>query len=224
MNQPCPWSGGGEHFSFFNQPQAAEANYLMFWASIRLLLADNTTDLARLDEIHEGFAVAMNQAIEVMRASKLGLNSADASLVDELHQRMVLTKIDYTVLARIHSTLPEPLLPMKESFYLPGSEQLDAQWAHWLQRWRHRIQKCGNRTAASGAIQRVNPKITWREWLIAPAYEQAALGDTSMIKDLQMVFRHPYVEPSAELATWIDRRKSRQFFHAGGISLYSCSS
>lgn len=84
MNQPRPCTGG-EHFCFFNQPQAAEANYQMFWAPIRLLLDNNTTGLPRLDEIREGFAVAMNQAIEAMWASKLGLKSYDASLVDELH-------------------------------------------------------------------------------------------------------------------------------------------
>jgi hypothetical protein len=49
------------------------------------LLDDNTTGLPRLDEIRKGFAVAMNQAIEAMWASKLGLKSYDASLVDELH-------------------------------------------------------------------------------------------------------------------------------------------
>jgi uncharacterized protein YdiU (UPF0061 family) len=29
-----PWTGGGEHFSFFNQPLAAEANFEMFWKSL----------------------------------------------------------------------------------------------------------------------------------------------------------------------------------------------
>jgi uncharacterized protein YdiU (UPF0061 family) len=70
----------------------------------------------------------------------------------------------------------------------------------------------------------VNPKVTWREWLIAPAYEQAAQGDNSLIQELQAVFRHPYDEPSAEVAALVDQRKPRQFFHAGGISHYSCSS
>ena len=49
-----PWTGGGEHFSFFNQPQAAEANYQMFWAALRPLLAGNNEALARLDQIREG--------------------------------------------------------------------------------------------------------------------------------------------------------------------------
>ena len=36
-----PWTGGGDHFSFFNQPAAAHANFQMFWRSVRTLLADD---------------------------------------------------------------------------------------------------------------------------------------------------------------------------------------
>ena len=32
-----PWTGGGVHFAFFNQPRAAEANDHMFWAAVRPL-------------------------------------------------------------------------------------------------------------------------------------------------------------------------------------------
>jgi len=60
--------------------------------------------------------------------------------------------------------------------------------------------------------------------LIAPAYEQAARGDTRAIKELQDVFRHPYDALSAELAAIYDRLKPREFFNAGGVSHYSCSS
>ena len=86
-----PWTGGGEHFCFFNQPLAAEANYQMFWAAIRLLLESNTDALARLDQIRDGFAEAMNQEMEAMWASKLGLISYDAPLVNELLQLMLLS-------------------------------------------------------------------------------------------------------------------------------------
>jgi uncharacterized protein YdiU (UPF0061 family) len=51
-----PWTGGGEHFCFFNQPLAAEANFTMFWSALRPLLTDNPDALARIDEIREGFA------------------------------------------------------------------------------------------------------------------------------------------------------------------------
>ena len=231
-----PWTGGGEHFSFFNQPLAAEANYEMFWAAIRLLLEDNPPARSRLDQIRDGFAGVMQQELEAMWARKLGLGSYDTDLVNDLLQLMALSKADYTIFFRKFSAIPaalpayspagipKHLLSLKESFYLPSSEQLDSQWTQWLQRWRHPITNCGDPAVRSETMQRSNPKITWREWLIAPAYEQAALGDFSQIYDLQAVFSHPYDEPSQEVAAKYDRLKPREFFNAGGVSHYSCSS
>ena len=73
-------------------------------------------------------------------------------------------------------------------------------------------------------MQRVNPAVTWREWLIAPAYELAARGDYTLIQKLQELFSHPYRSPAAGLAATYDRLKPREFFNAGGVSHYSCSS
>jgi uncharacterized protein YdiU (UPF0061 family) len=219
-----PWTGGGEHFSFFNQPVAAEANYQMFWASIRLLLENNPEDQARLDQIRDGFAQAMQEELEAMWASKLGLRSYDAELVNGLLQLMALSKADYTILFRKLSDIPEQVSILKDSFYVPSSEQLDAQWSQWLQRWRGQITSDGDPQVISEAMKRTNPKVTWREWLIAPAYEQAGQGNFSLIKDLQALFSHPYDEQQAEVQAKYDRLKPKEFFNAGGVSHYSCSS
>ena len=219
-----PWTGGGEHFSFFNQPVAAEANFQMFWAALRLLLAGNMEALMRLDQIRDGFTEAMGQEIEAMWARKLGLLSYDAELVNELLELLVLSKVDYTIFFRKLSGLPEQLSALKESFYQPSSGQLDGRWSHWLQRWRDRISASGDVEATSEAMKRVNPKYTWREWVVAPAYQQAGQGDSSLIKELQQVFSHPYDEQTAELETRYDRLKPQDFFNAGGVSHYSCSS
>ena len=227
-----PWTGGGEHFCFFNQPAAAEANYQMFWSALRPLLADNPEPLARLDEIREGFAEAMQQELEAMWARKLGLRRYDADLVNTLLELLVRSRADYTIFFRRLSALaadpaaasPEQLAALKESFYQPSSDELDGEWTQWLARWRDPITANGDPRQTSAAMQRVNPAITWREWLIAPAYQQAAQGDSSLIEELQAVFRHPYDELSPQLAATYDRLKPREFFHAGGVSHYSCSS
>ena len=219
-----PWTGGGEHFSFFNQPVAAEANYQMFWASIRLLLGNNPEHQARLDQIRDGFAQAMQEELEAMWATKLGLRSYDAELVNGLLQLMAHSKADYTILFRKLSDIPEQVSILKDSFYVPSSEKLDAQWSQWLQRWRGQITSEGDPQVISEAMKRTNPKVTWREWLIAPAYEQAGQGDFSLIKDLQAVFSHPYDEQQAEVQAKYDRLKPKEFFNAGGVSHYSCSS
>ncbi|MEA5443860.1 protein adenylyltransferase SelO [Cyanobium gracile] len=219
-----PWTGGGQHFSFFNQPVAARANFQMFWTALRPLLEGNTAALERLDEIHDGFADAMGQELDAMWASKLGLIHYDAELVQDLLQLMVASKADYTIFFRRLSDIPEQVSALQESFYVPCSEELDAQWTSWLQRWRHQVTSSGDLRETAAAMKRVNPAVTWREWLIAPAYEQAAQGDYGLVGELQEVFRHPYDALAPELAATYDRLKPREFFNAGGVSHYSCSS
>ncbi len=219
-----PWTGGGEHFSFFNQPVAAEANYQMFWAAIRPLITDRAEALARLDQIRDGFAVAMSQEIENMWTKKLGLRNYDATMVNELLQLMILSKVDYTIFFRKLSHIPEQLTALKESFYLPNSEQADAQWNSWLQRWRNRIKSYGEIKVTSTEMKRVNPKYTWREWLVEPAYKKAAQGDYSLVKELQAILSNPYDKQTSTIEKRYDRLKPEKFFNVGGISHYSCSS
>ena len=219
-----PWTGGGEHFCFFNQPVAAEANYQMFWAALQPLVAGNSGVQERLDQLRHGFAAAMQQALEAMWARKLGLPNYDAALVNELLELMVPSQVDYTILFRRLSDLPEQPSALQDAFYQPRSEQLDARWERWFKRWREQIACNGNLSDTSAAMKRVNPAITWREWLVAPAYQQAEQGDTRAIQELQEVFSHPYDAPSTELAATYDRLKPREFFNAGGVSHYSCSS
>jgi uncharacterized protein YdiU (UPF0061 family) len=219
-----PWTGGGAHFSFFNQPAAAEANYRMFWKSLRTLLEGDPDAQQQLDQQQEGFAAAMQQELEAMWASKLGLPGYDETLVTELLQLMLASKADYTKTFRLLSACPDQLDGLKPAFYLPITSELEAQWQAWLQRWNGLISSNGNRAELSAAMQRVNPAITWREWLIAPAYQQAEQGDNSLIQELQALFSDPYEAPSAEQASRYDQLRPRQFFSAGGISHYSCSS
>ena len=219
-----PWTGGGEHFSFFNQQNAAEANYQMFWAALRPLLLDNTEALKRLDDIRDGFTKAMNKELENMWAKKLGLKTYDASLINEMLQLMIQSKVDYTIFFRKLSNIPDKLTEIKESFYLTSSEQLDIKWISWLGRWQELIRKSGEQKEISEEMKLVNPKYTWREWLIAPAYENAEKGDYSLTKELQSVLANPYEEQSLEVEKKYFRLKPKKFFNSGGISHYSCSS
>ncbi len=218
-----PWTGGGEHFSFFNQPVAAEVNFHMFLESIRPLLIGNSDALARLDQIRESFAEIMNQELECMWVKKLGLKSYDPILINELIKLMHLSRVDYTIFFRTLSHIPNELTDLKRSFYMPSSEQVDAQWTSWLKRWRNSI-SCTDTKVTSAAMKRTNPKYTWREWLIAPAYKKAEQGEYSLIKELQTLLGNPYDEQSPEIEKKYDCLKPMEFFNAGGISHYSCSS
>ena len=219
-----PWTGGGIHFSFFNQPKAAETNYRMFWSALKTLLKDHPAETAELDALHATFSEAMKSELDAMWAGKLGLASVAPELIGDLLQLMVASKADYTIVFRELASLPTEITPLKRGFYVPCDAELEAQWNAWLTRWHQQLSGSGDPEEIAAAMRRTNPATTWREWLIAPAYEQAAHGDYSLVHELQTVFRNPYEPLSAELAARYDQLRPREFFGAGGISHYSCSS
>ena len=219
-----PWTGGGKHFSYFNQPIAAEANYHMFWKALRPLLEEDAKALKEFDQVRDGFEQAMDKQIQKMWAAKLGLKEYNSNLFEELSQLMINSKVDYTIFFRELSHIPNDLSALKKSFYIQTSQQIDEQWQSWLQSWREHVINNGNSTETSKIMKLTNPKYTWREWLIAPAYQQAEEGNYSLVKELQEVLSHPYDEQSKEIEDKYYRLKPKAFFNAGGISHYSCSS
>lgn len=219
-----PWTGGGQHFAFFNQPNAAEANFHMFWTAVRPLLTENAQALEQLDQIRQGFAAEMQKQIQNMWASKLGLAEFDLKLFKQLMQLMTRSQVDYTIFFRELSYIPEDISVLKQSFYAESSQQLNEEWQIWLSRWKELVGGYGDLTAVSKKMKQVNPKYTWREWLVVPAYEKAMQGDYSLVRKLQDVLSYPYEEQSKEVEDKYYRLKPKEFFNAGGVSHYSCSS
>ncbi|ETX09719.1 hypothetical protein MUS1_05845 [Marinomonas ushuaiensis DSM 15871] len=219
-----PWTGGGKHFSFFHQPSAAEANFHMFWTAVRPLLAEGSDALIQFDEVRRGFAEEMQNQTQQMWASKLGLAEFDAQLFKQLLQLMDRSEVDYTIFFRELSHIPDEISSLKKSFYVATSETLDEQWQSWLNEWYDLVSASGDVSEISIKMKQVNPKYTWREWLVVPAYEQATEGDYSLVKELQEVLNRPYDEQSKEIEDKYYRLKPKEYFRAGGVSHYSCSS
>ena len=219
-----PWIGGGRHFSFFNQPAAAEANFHMFCSALHTALDDAPKAQGELETVRDGFAAEMVRRLESMWASKLGLAEHDPTLVKPLLQLMVATKVDYAMFFRQLSLIPDEVSALQKSFYAEPSKQLEERWRAWLRRWRDSLPQTDAPAQVSARMQRVNPKYTWREWLVVPAYEQAMQGDYGLVHELQNVLVQPYDEQSAETEDKYDRLRPEQFFDAGGVSHYSCSS
>jgi len=219
-----PWTGGGKHFSFFNQQIAAEANYHMFWQSVRLLLEEDAEALEHFDQVRLGFVEAMQKQIQKMWAAKLGLSEFNPTLFQELMQLMTQLEVDYTIFFRELSHIPDDISGLKKSFYGKTSQQLDEQWQSWLKSWRNLIINNGNLAEISTKMKQINPKYAWREWLVVPAYQQAMQGNYTLIKELQEILSYPYDEQSQEVEDKYYRLKPKAFSRVGGISHYSCSS
>ncbi len=221
-----PWTGGGKHFSFLNQPAAAEANFHMLCGALRPLVADDVALGAELDRARHGFGEEMERQLASMWAGKLGLERFDAALYAALMPLMQQSRVDYTLFFRALCDLPGDIAPLEQTFYVEPSHETRAQWRAWLDRWNEGIRRGGERDldALSSYMKRINPRYAWREWLVAPAYQRAERGDYALVRDLQPLFLAPYVDQDTELAAQSDQKRPASFAHLGGVSHYSCSS
>ena len=220
-----PWTGGGVHFSFLNQPQAAERNFGMFCKALQPLLESDERELQELKKIQDGFSNVMQVKMIQMWTSKLGLQNFDAILLNELIKLMIETSVDYTIFFRELSRIPEDIAPLRKSFYKDTmlDEGLLASWSRWLEKWKSLVNGT-NADELSTQMKLVNPKYTLREWFLVPAYQQATEGDYSLIREMQEVMTNPYDELSKEIEDKYYKLKPSELFEIAGISHISCSS
>src|SRR5690606_35748705 len=101
---------------------------------------------------------------------------------------------------------------------------LEKRWSGWLEKWQHLVGAGQNNEQLSQQMKRVNPKYTWREWLVVPAYQQAKQGDYTLVRELQDVMTKPYDEQSQAVEDRYYKPGPQAFLRAGGVSHYSCSS
>ena len=196
----------------------------MFWKSVRPLLKENNEALEQFDKIRSDFSSVMQKQLREMWTKKLGLREFDGDLFNRLMMLMIETGVDFTIFFRELSHIPDDVSALKKSFYNELSDKGQEQWQHWLNDWHELIRQPGDLDEISRKMKQVNPKYTWREWLIVPAYENAMQGDYQLIKELKEVLSCPYDEQSEAIENKYYRLKPEAFFNAGGVSHYSCSS
>ena len=168
----------------------------------------------------------MQQELDSMWAKKLGLRTFNQELFKNLILLMIETKVDYNMCFRELSRIPGEASSLSVSFYENAKPEVEKRWQDWLNTWREILIKENGEdlTLVIENLKKVNPKYAWREWLVVPAYQEAMKGDYSLVSELQEVFTNPYQEQSKELEEKYYRLRPKEFFNAGGVSHYSCSS
>ena len=219
-----PWTGGGHHFAFLNQPVAAERNFHMFCIAMLPLLMSEHDALLQLDAIRSEFSEVMQVQMEKMWAAKLGLDVFDAELLSELETLMVDTTVDYTIFFRELSSVPDDIVPLKKSFYEDSTDATDKLWSAWFTKWKSLLSSASTSAEISTQMKSVNPKYSLREWFVMPAYQQASTGNYALVRELQEVMTQPYAEQSQEMEEKYYKLKPSEFFDVGGLSYLSCSS
>ncbi len=246
-----PWTGGGQHFSFLNQPNAAERNFTSFCSALEPLIKDDEAALEKLENIRQSFLGLIEQKCQIMWASKLGMDDYDSPLFVSLIELMVDSSADYNMLFRELCSLPTDVSDIEKALYKPAVDKLADRWNEWLARWHQAIAESPleksalekndlpgdevstselstkqglNKSFISERMKRVNPKFTWREWQIVPAYQQASEGEYDLVRKLQQILTSPYDEQSEDITNEGYRLRPQEFIYAGGVSHYSCSS
>lgn len=196
------WTGSGEHYGFLNQPQAAIANFHTLLTSVAVLLGQEAQPQAVA--LMEAGAKKIQSAAQETFRIKLGFlrdSEKGTELWEELEPLMRKSDIDYTIffrqLAAVLECSDSPEMGLKQiqrAFYQALPEGLAAEWTAWLQSWAAAVLVEGDVAEVTARLRAVNPKYVPREWMLAEAYDKAALGDYSMVNELLELFRHPYDE------------------------------
>ena len=221
------WTGGGMHFSFFNQPVAAFKNFKSFCSALKPLLNRDTQALEELEKIENNFSKVMQEKMEIMWANKLGLEKFDVELFEKLINLMIETKVDYTIFFRELSNIPDEITQLEKSFY--GSlkdENIKSRWNNWLEIWNSllNINNEESKQKLTNQMKLTNPKYTLREWHLVKAYQEAQNGNYKPIQELQKIMTNPYNEQTKEIEEKYYAKKPTDFFGIAGISHVSCSS
>lgn len=203
---------------------ATEANAHMLWKSLRLLLSEHPEQREQIDALREGFSTEINAKIQAMWSQKLGLAQPEPLLVKRLFELMQTSAADFTILFRELSALPTSVTSLERIFGLAPDTAQRQRWTQWLKNWHQRLSQSGTQADISTQMRRINPKYTWREWLVAPAYQAAEQGDYTLVREMQTILNHPYDEQSEAIAHRFDQPRPAAITFAGGISHYSCSS
>ena len=222
-----PWTGGGMHFSFFNQPQAAQKNFKSFCSALKPLLSSNPKALEELEKIENNFAKIMQEKMENMWANKLGISKFNVELFEQLINLMIETKVDYTIFFRELSNIPDDINSFEKSFY--GSlkdENIKSRWNNWLEIWKSLINVNDeeSKKSLSNQMKLINPKYTLREWHLVWAYQEAQNENYKPVHELQEIMTNPYDEQTKEIEEKYYIKKPSDFFGIAGISHVSCSS
>lgn len=223
-----PWTGGGVHFSFFNQPNAAMRNYQMFCKALQPLLKSNQKEIEELQNTTDKFSNMMKEKMEQMWASKLGFETYNDEVFNELMKLMIETDVDYTIFFRELSNIPDDIDTLTKSFY--GDDKNNAKllerWSMWLTMWRSylNVTTLKSKEKLSNQMKQINPKYTLREWFLLPAYKEAQKENYTLIKELQEIMNDPYSEHTSLIEEKYYRLKPLEFFEIAGISHVSCSS
>ena len=212
-------------YRYGQQPNIALWNCYQLANTLYPLIGDS----APLEQSLENFQRQYIEQWQSMMADKLGLESprqGDSELFAELERLLASVETDMTIFYRLLSTeTPQKVDQLRDAYYQP--EQLNDVYINEMSEWLAAYNK---RLAADSrsseqrlrAMQAINPKYVFRNYLAQQAIDKSEQGDHSMVNELLDLFRRPY-EEQPERAHYAAQRPDWARTRVG-CSMLSCSS
>ncbi len=221
-------------YCYGNQPGIAQWNLLQLGRALLPLVGEP----APLEAGLELYRTSFDRAHRQMWLNKLGIVSGEDHdeeefLIEELLACLSLAEVDFTLffraLARVPCEQGAPLdgealfADIKHTFY--GEDLLNreqrARFQAWLVRYAARASLRDDATRRE-QMNRVNPCLIPRNYLVQNVIDQAERGDASGISALLDALRDPYGERPEHAALAAKRPEWAR--NAPGCSALSCSS
>jgi uncharacterized protein YdiU (UPF0061 family) len=220
-------------YRFGHQPQIAFWNLGQLANAIYPLIEQ----VEPLQQAINAYKDTFERGWQTMVAAKLGLNSYDPGIDNELNTELLIllqsVETDMTIFYRKLAMLVmdvelgnEVLMAsLMEAYYVPEqlTDDYKARLGNWLRSYIKRVQNAGIADAERIKIMNAaNPKYVLRNYLAQLAIDKAEQGDFSMVNELLELLRHPYDEQPGKEEFALKRPDwARQ---RAGCSMLSCSS
>jgi uncharacterized protein YdiU (UPF0061 family) len=200
----------GRRYCYGNQPGIAQWNLARLAEALLTLSGDKTP----YEEGLKLYADTFNDAFPRAVAAKLGLESPNEELVNDLWMTIGRVETDFTLFFRNLSVVSadKPIDALMPAFYA-GQPPQDMEG--WVRRWLALNPRRDRMNA-------VNPKYVFRNYLAQTAIDALEKGDAAPLERLMKVLERPYDEQPGNDA--LAERRPEWARHKAGCSALSCSS
>lgn len=217
----------GRRYAFANQPSIGYWNLGKLANAISLLFEDTEP----LEEALNSYEHVFWNAYYGMMGKKLGLDRVekeDRELVSLFEKTLSSLQPDMTIfyrlLAGVSSELKENevLEHFADSFYHKLNSSEETEFKNLIQKYRERIKKNSiPRELSVEMMNRTNPRIILRNYLLHQAIEELEEGNDSLFQKLKEAMKDPYAHEGFEdlvkkRPDWAEKK--------AGCSMLSCSS
>ncbi|HID36280.1 MAG TPA: YdiU family protein [Ghiorsea sp.] len=223
---PNTTDAANHRYAFGKQAHIAHWNLMKLAQAIAPLFEDTTP----LQDTLNNYAPAYKKSWQAMMQQKLGLNTFDKALVEQLMNNLEQMEADMTIFFRkladieIEDDAEQCLSKVHDAFYPTDKleDKAASVWTSWFENYVQHIKKDGV-DARKTSMNQVNPKYVLRNYLAQLVIDKANEGDLSMLHELFEVLKKPYDEQPEHETKYAQKRPDWAKEKAG-CSMLSCSS